>query len=522
MKRVLKIEMLNNKLILKNAVMLTIRMIVVTFVGLYTARIVFAQLGEESYGIFAVIGGIIAFMGFLTTSISGATSRFITFEVGKGDEIEIRKVFNSSLMIHVSLAVLVVIVGETVGLDLLNNVLKLPLHRMVAANAVYQITVISTAITIMQYPFEALVMAYERMHVYSYLELLSVALKLLIVYLMEISNFDKLITYSFLLLCVSILIAILYRAYCHRHFACCQVLFPLKNEHIKRMLKFSSIDLYGNGVVTAKEQGMMYAVNYFFGTVYNAGTSIAWTINGMLVAITQTGTIVYTPQIIKQYSQGNLEAMQKAMGNSLKFTLTAMAIVSVPIVVEAETFIKLWLGAVPTYGVELFRIITLQSFFPVINNVLNNAIHATGNIKRLTYINGSLFMGVPLTTLLVFYLGGGILWATGMDIIFLIIIIGSAFSIVHRLIPTLDLKGLFRILTVTFIIILVSLLPIVFIHRTLEAGILRLIYEAFTYFTFVGVLSWFFLFSKDERFYIIGKSRDIFSPLPRFLWRALR
>ena len=485
-------------------------MIVVTAMGLYTARIVLAQLGEENYGIFGVIAGVIAFMGFLTTSMSGATSRFITFEIGKGNKSEIREVFNSAMTIHISLAVLVVIAGETVGLYLLNNALKLPLHRMGAANVVYQFTVLSTAVSILQYPHEAMVMAYERMHIYSYLELLSVTLKLLIVYLIQISGFDRLVTYSFLLLCVSILIAVMYRGYCRRQFPCGRLRFSPKSDHIKGMLKFSTIDLYGNAAVTAKDQGMMYAVNYFFGTLYNVGTSMAWTVNGILVGITQTGTIVFTPQIIKQYSQGNLEAMQKAMGNSIKFTLMAMAVVSVPIGLEGEMVFKLWLGTVPLYGVEFLRLITLQSFYPVINNVLNYAIHANGNIKQLTYINGSLFMGIPLTTMLVFYSGGGILWAMGVDIIFLIIIIGSAFRIVHRLIPALDIQGLLRTLTLTIIILTASLLPVVYIYNTLEAGVLKFIYEAITYFTCVGVLSWIFLLSNGEKYYLLHKIKLIF------------
>lgn len=500
-----------NKLILRNAVMLTIRMIVVTVMGLYTARIVLAQLGEENYGIWGVIGGVIGFMGFLTTSMSGATSRFITFTIGKGDENEVNEVFNCALMIHISLAVLVVIAGETVGLYLLNNALKLPVHKLAAAKAVYQFTVFSTAISIIQYPYEAMVMAHERMHVYSFLEVLSVTLKLLIVYLIQISSFDKLVTYSFLLLCVSIVIAMLYRGYCRSRLGCGKHRMSIKNAHVKGMLKFSTIDLYGNAAVTAKEQGMIYAVNYFFSTLYNVGTSMAWTVNGILVGISQIGIVVFQPQIIKLYSQGNLEAMQKRMANTIVFSLMALAIVSVPVLFEGEMVFKLWLGTVPTYSVEILRLITLQSFFTVINNVLNIAIHANGNIRRLTYVNGSLFLGVPLMTVLVFFTGGGILWATGMEIIFLIIVIASAFHIVHRLIPGLDIKGLLKTLTLTIIILLVSLLPIVFIHNTLESGVLKFIYEAVTYFALVGVLTWIFLLSEDEKSYIIVKSRMITS-----------
>lgn len=512
----------NNRVILRNAGMLVVRMVVVTLLGLYTARVVFAQLGEEDYGIFGAIGGVIAFMGFITASMGGATSRFITFAVGRGEERGVNEVFNASLMLHAGLAALMVIAGETVGLYLLNHVLKLPLHRMEAANVVYQITVLSAAVGIMQMPYEAMVMAYERMHIYSYLEVLNVGLKLLIVYLMQMATGDKLVTYSVLLLGVTVSIAMLYRWYCHRRFACCRVRFSMRNAHVRGILKFSTIDLYGNAAVTAKDQGMMYAVNHFFGTLYNASTSMALTVNGMLVSVAQTGTIVFTPQIIKQYSRGNLAAMKRAMENSIKFTLLAMGVLSVPFAVEGEMVFKMWLGTVPTYGVELLRIITLQSFFPVVNNVINSAIHATGNIKRLTYLNGSLFIVIPLATVLAFAWGGGILWAIGMDIILLTVIIGSAFRIVHRLIPGLDIRGLLRSLTATFVVLLVSLLPVAAVYNTLTESTVRLLFEAGAYFGCVGALSWFFLFSKGERSLIIGKLREVLQPIPGLLWRGLR
>lgn len=208
----------SNKRIAKNTLMLYIRMFISMLVGLYTSRVVLATLGVEDYGIYGVVGGVVGMMGFLNASMSGATSRFLTFELGKGDKERLAKTFSSALIVHIGIAIVVLILAETVGLWFLSNKLNIPAERMQAAHWVYQLSILSAMFGITQVPYNAAIIAHEKMDVYAYIEILNVTLKLLIVYLLTIGDFDKLKFYAVLTFAVSLIIMMIYRIYCLRHF----------------------------------------------------------------------------------------------------------------------------------------------------------------------------------------------------------------------------------------------------------------------------------------------------------------
>ena len=210
--------MSDNRRIAKNALMLYIRMFLTMIVGLYTSRVVLATLGVEDYGIYGVVGGIVAMMGFLNASMSGATSRFLTFELGRGDKQRLADTFSSALIVHIGIAVVVLLLAESVGLWFLENKLIIPAGRMNAARWVYQCSILSAMLGITQAPYNASIIAHEKMDVYAYVEILNVTLKLLIVYLLVIGHFDKLILYALLTLAVSVVVMLTYRIYCIRHF----------------------------------------------------------------------------------------------------------------------------------------------------------------------------------------------------------------------------------------------------------------------------------------------------------------
>ncbi len=486
-------------------------MVVVTFVGLYTSRVVFAQLGEVNYGIYGVVGGILGFMSFLTSSMAGASSRFITYEIGRGQHENINIIFNSSFFIHCGISIVVVIVGETFGVWFLNNVLVIPPDRLNAAWWVFQFSVISSAISITQIPYTAVIMAYEKMDIYACMEIINVVLKLVIVYLLSISTYDKLVTYSFLLLVVSSLMAFSYRLYCIRHFNICKIKRIRDFGIIKKMLSFSAMDLYGNVGVTLNSQGLTYAINIFFGVIYNAAVNLANTVNGMILSLTTTIAIAFKPQIIKQYAQGSVENMEQVMINSVKFTLIAMALLAVPCAIEAEFVMKLWLGEVPSYSVEFLRIIIIQSFFPVINNVCNAAIHANGNIKSLTFVNGSIFFVMPVLIFIAFHFGASVLWGYGIEILGMIVIVLIATTIIKHLIPDFKVgKFIFTILN-CFIIIGLSAIPAIYVHECMHAQFIRLILISLVYLVTMGALSWTILLNSDNRRVLLNRVIAIYS-----------
>lgn len=499
----------SNSRVAKNAIMLTIRMIIVTLVGLYTSRVVFAQLGDENYGIYGVVGGILGFMSFLTTSMAGASSRFITYEIGRGNNETIREIFNASFLIHCALALVVVIVGECVGHWLLYKVLVIPPERLDAAWWVFQFSVISMAVSITQVPYTEVIMAHERMSVYAYLEMLNVALKLLIVYLLSISDFDKLVTYSFLLLVVSTLMAFTYRFYCMRHFPECRLQRVKSYDSVKKMISFSLLDLYGNIGVTVNNQGITYAINIFFGVVYNAAVSLATTVNGMILSLTTTIAIAFKPQIIKRYAADDIQGMQTVMCNSLKFTIIAMAMISVPCAFEADFIMNLWLGEIPVYSTEFLRIIIIFSFLPVINNVCNAAIHATGNIKALTFINGSVFMIMPVTIFLVYHLGASALWGYAVEILGMIFIIAIALGIIKHLISTFRVYTITAVLAKCLAVILLSCIPAAYIHANIPTGFLQAIAVTLAYTAVLAVLSWMCLLTPGNRITVSNKAKSI-------------
>ena len=259
----------NNKRIAKNTIMLYIRMFISMLVGLYTSRVVLATLGVEDYGIYGVVGGVVAMMGFLNASMSGATSRFLTFELGRGDKDRLAKTFSSALIVHIAIAIIVFILAETVGLWFLCNKLNIPEGRMEAAHWVYQFSILATMLSITQVPYNATIIAHEKMDVYAYMEILNVSLKLLIVYLLCIGNFDKLILYASLMLAVSILIMMVYRIYAIRQFPEAHFHWIWDKTYLRPLLSFSGWDLYGNACVIARQQGTNFLINIFYGVVFN-------------------------------------------------------------------------------------------------------------------------------------------------------------------------------------------------------------------------------------------------------------
>ncbi len=288
----------NNKRIAKNTLMLYIRMLLSMVVSLYTSRVVLEVLGVEDYGIYGVVGGVVAMFSFLNSSMAGATSRFLTFEMGRGDEQRLKDTFSSALIIHIGIALVVFILAETVGLWFLNNKLVIPDGRMHAAHWVYQLSILGMFVSVTQVPYNASIIAHEKMDVYAYIELLNVFLKLGIVYLLTIGNFDKLILYAILVLAVNVLVAVTYRFYCVRYYEESHFRCVLNREVLKPMLGFSIWEILGHFGFTFRTQGTNMVLNMFFGVIINSAVGIATTVQNVLSLFTNNVLVAIKPQII--------------------------------------------------------------------------------------------------------------------------------------------------------------------------------------------------------------------------------
>ena len=361
-------------------------------VGLYTSRVVLNTLGVEDYGIYGVVGGVVAMLGFLNASMSGATSRFLTFELGRGDKKRLAETFSSALIVHVIIALIVLVLAETVGLWFLTHKLVIPAGRMNAAHWVYQMSVLSAMLGITQVPYNATIIAHEKMDIYAYVEILNVTLKLLIVYLLTIGNFDKLILYALLVFAVSVIIIMVYRIYCIRHFPESHFHWIWNPTILKPLISFSGWDLYGNGCVAVRQQGTNFLINMFFGVMYNAASGIASTVQGIVLGFTHQILTAFRPQIIKLYASGARDEAVEMIYRATKLSSLLIVVIAIPLCFQMDFILRLWLKTVPPCATIFCRLLLVSASLNIMRSAMMVGIHATGQIKRMSFLTGTSYL----------------------------------------------------------------------------------------------------------------------------------
>ncbi len=387
----------NKRGIAKNALFLYLRTLVSTLVGLYTSRVVLNTLGVEDYGIYGLVGGCIGMFTFLNASLAGATSRFITFELGRGNFERLRDTFSSAVMVHLVLGVVIAVLAETVGMWFLMNKLVIPEDRMFAAQMLIHTSVIGLLVSIGTVPLSGCVVAHEHFLFYAYTDLLSSFLKLGIVYLLALASYDKLIFYTWLQLGVTVLMVGINIIYCWRHFPETHFRFVWDKSILQSLLSFSGWDLFGNMSVTARNQGMNFIINMFFGVVYNAASSVALTVQGSIMAFCSNFNTAFRPQIIKQYSAGDNVGSISLLYTSAKISALLLAVISVPAFVEMDIIMVWWLKNPPASAPLFCRILLVASCFNIVEYNLNVGIHATGRMRKMSVLTGLCFLGhLPL------------------------------------------------------------------------------------------------------------------------------
>lgn len=466
----------NDKRIAKNATMLYLRMFLSVLVGLYTSRVVLDVLGVEDYGIYGLVGSVVAMMSFIQTAMSGATSRFITYELGQGNRHRLAITFSSALIIHFGISIIIFIFGETIGLWFFYNKLVIPESRISSAFWVYQLSIASAMIGVTQVPYGAVIMSHEKMDIYAYFELLNVFLKLGIVYLLLIGNFDKLILYALLTFTLSLFMRLFYRVYCIRHFEESRFHFVWDWNILKPLLSFSGWDLYGNMCVVTNRQGTNFLINMFFGVVYNAASSVATTIHGSILGFSTVISIAYKPQIIKNYAKKQYCKMQEIMSNSLKFTLILYSSMAVPAFIEVDMILDLWLKTVPDYASVFCRFMIVTSVLNFANNIALSAIHATGNIKRISFYTGSIYLfSIPVMYIIL------LIWNVHPETVYIVTLITwgciliSNLIIMKKQIPMLSPWILAKNLVCGLFYPLMALLVYLPFYYMFSTGVIRLV-----------------------------------------------
>lgn len=492
-----------NRTIAKNTIMLYIRMLLSMAVSLYTTRIVLQTLGVEDYGTYGVVGGVVMLFSFLNASMSGATSRFITYSLGKGDKDEVKEYFSTAVIIHFFIALTVIVLAETIGLWFLENKLVIPEGRMNAARVVYQFSILTMAVQITQVPYNASIISYEKMDIYAYVEILNVLLKLGIVYLLLLFDFDKLILYSALVFAVQLIVAMTYRIYCVRKFDTCHFQWIFKKEKFIPMLSFSGWDLYGNMCHSLNHRGISFLINMFFGVIYNAASSVASSVKGIVENLSSNIIQAFRPQIVKSYAAGNLSRMEILMGMGLKFSLLLLMFLAVPIVLEMDTILHIWLGSVPECASLFCRLLFMVSFFNLVNRILSIGISATGNIKKISIITGTIqLLGLPVVYVAFKYFHLPQQYAYIITIIMMMVVDCSNLLILKLQIPNIKIHYLVKEILISILIVCCAV-PFVFPAKFyIENNVLRLLGICFSFWAALIFFVYFVALNKKQRSWI--------------------
>ena len=382
----------NNKRIAKNTLLLYVRTLFVMVVSLYTSRVVLNTLGVSDYGIYNVVGGVVTMFGFINSSMTSATQRYITFALGKGDMTQLQKVFCTALQIHVFISVLIIVLGETVGLWFMYTQMQIPESRMDAAFWVLQCSIISTAIMIISVPYNADIIAHEKMSAFAYISILEVVLKLAVVFLLLVFSYDKLILYAFLILMVQLLIRFCYSYYCNRHFEESKYHHVWDKTLFKEMTGFAGWSMFGNLSGVLFGQGLNMLLNVFFGPVVNAARAVSVQVQGAIQQFVGNFQMALNPQITKTYATEKMDDMHKLMYRSARFSFYLLFFLSLPVLFETEFILTVWLKNVPENAVIFLRIMICISLIYTLSNPLMAANQATGKVKRYQAICGSILL----------------------------------------------------------------------------------------------------------------------------------
>lgn len=394
------------KRIVINTIFLYIRSIVIMAVSLYTSRIVLSTLGIDNYGIYNVVGGFVGMFSILSSSLVNASQRFLSFELGKFDT-HMNKVFCNTVSVHLLLALAMFVVFETVGLWLMNTYLNIPEGRMTAANWVYQCSIFAFCINIISVPYNALIIAYERMSAFAYICIFEVIAKFAIVYLLFISPFDMLVFYALLLLAVSIIMRLIYGIYATKHFPESKFKYRIDKDLVKSILSFSGWNFLGSTASVLVTQGINMLINISFGVALNAARGIAEQVNNAINQFVTNFMTAMNPQITKSFASGEYKYMNTLMIRGAKYAALLYWFICLTVFIETEYILSIWLVEVPPYAPVFLRLVIIFSIFQALSNTLYIGMLATGDIKKYQIIMSALYVGSFILCYVFFKVGLG-------------------------------------------------------------------------------------------------------------------
>ena len=398
---------LDNRRVAKNTIVLYIRTIVTLFISLYTSRAILNILGVENYGIYNVVGGFVSMFALISNTLVSATQRYLNFEFGKLQDSHSREVFSCSITIHAFLCILLIILFESFGLWFVNAKLNIAFDRMEAVNWLFQFSVITFVLNIMRAPFDASIIAHERMTTFAYTNILEAVLKLGIVYLLLIpGDIDKLILYAFFMLIVHIVVFLIYYIYSKRHFEEINFMVVKDKSYYKGMLSFAGFNFISAASVVLSNQGVNILLNVFFGVVVNAARGVTTQVSAAISKFVSDFTMALNPQITKSYAQGNISNMMSLIYKGTKIAYLLFLFFAVPIIVETPFILESWLKFIPEYAIVFVRLSLLDALLNTLAGPISTGALATGNIKSMSIWIGIIRLMVFPMSYGAFYWGG--------------------------------------------------------------------------------------------------------------------
>ena len=505
---------MSNARILKNSAFLYLRLLRTLGLGLFTTRIVINALGIDDYGIYGVVAGLITMFGFMNAAMSSSTQRYLSFDLGLNATKKLQQTFTTAVNIHLLIGVVSFLLAEVVGVWAINDLLDIPADRLIAANTVFQFSIITFFFGIIQVPYHAAIIAYERMNAYAYISIVDAVLKLIAAYLLMIAPYDRLIFYSQLLAIISVLSFVVYFFYVQVQFKMIEYIKYFDKKYYAEILSFSGWNLFGNIAAVARIQGVNILINIFFGVALNAAYAVAMLIQTVLLQFAASTQQAINPQIIKSYAQGEVERTERLMHLSSKFSFYVMLILIAPFYLNLDYVLKLWLEVVPDCTEIFISYLFVFLLIEVLSNSLMIALQATGNIKAYQIVVGFIvFLNFPIT-----YFTYKIYKEP--EAAFVVLIFVSVIAMYVRLLFVKKQLGysiysFFNKVVIYVLLVLVVSFPVLFLnHFNLFDGFVKVLFDTLISSFYLMVVIFLFGLNKEERFFVRIKFSET---LKRFL-----
>lgn len=443
---------INNKRIAKNTIFLYFRMVLVMGVNLYTSRIILNALGINDFGIYGVIGGLVGMFSIISGSMSSAISRFLTFELGHDNNIRLKKTFGVSLSIQICLAIIIVLLCSTAGAWFLHHKMDIPASSLIAANWILVFSMLTLVVNLISVPYNAIIIAHERMNIFAYVSLLEVALKLGVAFLILLFSSNRVIIYSGALFLVAIIIRLIYGVYCNRHFSECNTRPILDRKLFKEMMGFAGWNFIGASSSILRNQGNNVILNMFFSTAVNAAYGLTMQVYNAVNQLADNFMTSVNPQITKYYAQSEFEEMNKLMKRSSILSFYLTLIITSLIFMNTPYILHLWLKEVPPYTVSFVQLIMLFTLIESISRPLITGMLATGKVRDYQIVVGGLqLLNLPLSYLAL-RLDATPLYPLIIAVLISVICLIARLIMLKKIIPFDGMKFLFDVCIKAFIV----------------------------------------------------------------------